>query len=125
MGALAAMSVPAMPAKGVQSAVSAAEMATQQAAMRNLSVAPSARPYLKTPDALMGYGRSPKAFGESNYPFEATVLVRWPGQPPMVEKMRGMNLEHSLERARRNWEGADVMPYQFPTPQDQAKWDPR
>jgi len=124
MGAMAAMSVPVGPSRAVR-AVDEIEMAAQKSAMQNLSVAPTARPYFRVPDALMGYGRSPKAFDESKYPFEATVLVRWPGQPPMVEKMRGLNLEHSLERARRNWEGADVLPYQSPLPQNTSAWDPR
>jgi hypothetical protein len=127
MGALAAMQLPGLPSPQraiARTGASAGELAAQQAAMRNLSVAPEPRPYFRVPDSLMGFGRAPKGFDESQYPFEATVLVRWPDQPPMVDKVRGMNLEHALERGRRNWEGADIKPYQMPLPQHSSQWDP-
>ena len=113
-GALAAMNVPGSPARVVRQGVDAAEMARQAAAMRNLPVSIEPRPYFNVPDKLLGYGRTPKGFNESNFPYTQTVLVRWPGQEPHIDQIRGLNQQHALERARRNWEGADIRPYAGP-----------
>lgn len=113
LGALAAMAVPGVPGD---------EMAKARRAMRELSVAPEPRPYFNVPDELMGYGRAPKGFSESKYPYTANVLVRWPDGSAMVDQIRGMNPEHALERARRNWDGADVKLFQGPLENDPSRW---
>jgi hypothetical protein len=110
---LAAMSVPGIPGD---------EMDKARKAMRELSVAPEPRPYFNVPDELMGYGRAPKGFQESKYPYTANVLVRYPDGTAQVDQIRGMNPEHALERARRNWEGADVKLYQGPLENDPSRW---
>lgn len=113
LGALMAMAAPGVPGD---------EMAKARRAMRELSVAPEPRPYFNVPDELMGYGRAPKGFSESKYPYTANVLVRWPDGSAMVDQMRGMNPEHALERARRNWDGADVKLFQGPLENDPSRW---
>ena len=115
LAALAAMSVPGVPGD---------EMAKGRRAMRELSAAPEARPYLRTPDPLMGFGRAPKGFSESKYPFTGNVLVRWPDGDAMVDQIKGMNMEQALERARRNWPGADVKPYYGPLKENPESWVP-
>lgn len=110
---LAAMAAPGVPGD---------EMDKARRAMRELSVAPEPRPYFNVPDELMGYGRAPKGFSESKYPYTANVLVRWPDGMSQVDQIRGMNREHALERARRNWEGADVKLFQGPLENDPSRW---
>ena len=115
MAALTAMAVPGIPGE---------DASLISRTMRQLEAAPEARPYFNVPDELMGFGRAPKGFSESKYPFTANVLVRWPDMDPMVDQIRGMNLEHALERARRNWEGADIKPYYGPLSSNPSEWIP-
>jgi hypothetical protein len=76
-----------------------------------LAAAAAARPYANVPDALMGFGRAGgQAFDKSRMTFELPVRVRWDDGDVHEDVVRGMNYEHALERARRNWEGAEIEP---------------
>lgn len=73
------------------------------------------RPYQNVPDTLMGYGRNDaykgKSFDSGNYPHTQQVEVVFPGMfggkpEVMRDAIMGMNPEHAIERAYRNWPGA-------------------
>ena len=68
------------------------------------------RPYAGVPRTLMGFPKEgpTKPFHEQRYPFTLTVRVSWPDGDSMVEQVKGMNKAHALERARINWEGAEI-----------------
>lgn len=75
------------------------------------------RPYENVPDELMGFakdGSRQKGYEEQNYKFEQPVLVSIEGQKPFQDQIKGLNREHALERARRNWEGADIQAIESP-----------
>lgn len=66
------------------------------------------RPYQNVPDSLMGYNRNgpQKGFDESNYPHTQDVQVVFPDREVMTDQIKGMNADHALERAHRNWQDA-------------------
>jgi hypothetical protein len=73
------------------------------------------RPYQNVPDALMGYGKNDaykgKSFDSGNYPHTQQVEVVFPGMfggkpEVMRDAIRGMNPDHAIERAYRNWRDA-------------------
>jgi DNA repair protein RadC/GNAT superfamily N-acetyltransferase len=67
------------------------------------------RPYANVPDSLMGFGRNvSKGFNESKYPAVLEVTVKYPDGEAWGDAIKGMNKEHALERARRNWPGAEI-----------------
>jgi hypothetical protein len=70
------------------------------------------RPYQNVPDSLMGYRKAgpQTGFDASNYPHTQRVEVVLPNgkAPPdiFVDEIKGMNADHALERAWRNWPNA-------------------
>lgn len=66
------------------------------------------RPYQNVPDNLMGYRRNgpQKGYGEQNYSHSQPVQVTFPGGETFIDAVTGMNADHALERAYRNWPGA-------------------
>lgn len=71
------------------------------------------RTYRNVPDTLMGYRKSgpQKGFEETNYPYTQDVAVTLPrldGSAPETfsDAIKGMNADHALERAHRNWPDA-------------------
>lgn len=66
------------------------------------------RPYGNVPDSLMGFRRNgpQKGFDESNYPHTQDVQVVFPDREVMTDQIKGMNADHALERAHRNWQDA-------------------
>jgi inorganic pyrophosphatase-like protein/conjugative element/phage-associated large polyvalent protein len=68
------------------------------------------RPYASVPDSLMGFRKEgpQKGFDETKYPHVQDVRVTFPGREPFEDAIKGMNKEHALERARRNWKGAEI-----------------
>lgn len=71
------------------------------------------RPYVNVPDSLMGYRKSgpQKGFDETNYPHTQDVAVTLPKtsyspQETFADQVKGMNPDHALERAWRNWPDA-------------------
>lgn len=73
----------------------------------------SVRPYRNVPDSLMGYRKSgpQRGFDEGNYPHTQGVEVTLPatsysGRDTFLDEIRGMNADHALERAWRNWPNA-------------------
>jgi|SRR5882724_792874 len=68
------------------------------------------RPYANVPNSLMGFRKNGPnvGFDNSNYPHSQPVKVTIPGQEPFFDEIKGMNKEHALERARRNWDGAKI-----------------
>ena len=68
------------------------------------------RAYENTPDTLMGFRKSGenKGFDEENYSKTVDVLVKWPDGTSHADSIKGLNTPHALERARRNWEGAEI-----------------
>lgn len=81
-----------------------------------LSTLDSPRPYQNVPDSLMGFRkRGPNVpYESSNYPFSQWVKVKFPNQDEFVDAQKGMNQAHALERARRNWDGAQITPIDKP-----------
>lgn len=69
------------------------------------------RPYGVAPDNLMGFRKSkPNApFDQQKYKHVEFVRVTWPGGNSMLEAQRGLNKDHALERARRNWADAEIV----------------
>ena len=63
------------------------------------------RPYQNVPDNLMGYSKNgpQKPFGHQGYSFEQPVQVVFPDKTIMQDSMMGLNADHALERAYRNW----------------------
>lgn len=80
----------------------------QAQAYRGAQRITSAVPYGNAPDSLMGMGKNPKPYNESKYKKEITVEVTFPGDAPFTDGMRGLNVSHAMERARRNWDGAKI-----------------
>lgn len=79
--------------------------------------------YGKVPDTLMGFrSKGPnKGFNEGNFPYAADVVVDFGDGVPHHDAIRGMNKDHILERARRNWPDAKGIqlsgdPYQYQAP---------
>ncbi len=68
------------------------------------------RPYGNVPDSLMGFRKTGPnvGFNESNYPHTQPVKITLPNGEVFNDEIKGMNLEHALERARRNWEGSTI-----------------
>src|SRR6266404_3915803 len=66
------------------------------------------RPYGNVPDSLMGFRKTGPnvGFNESNYPHTQPVKITLPNGDVFNDEIKGMNMEHALERARRNWDGA-------------------
>ncbi|MDK1039265.1 MAG: hypothetical protein QGD91_10185, partial [Actinomycetota bacterium] len=81
----------------------------------------SVRPYARVPDQLMGFrpeGKPGKAFDESKYPLVQDLRLEFPDGTVIDDAIRGMNKEHAMERARRNWPTAKNIsavgePYKF------------
>lgn len=68
------------------------------------------RPYQNVPDNLMGSRKNgpQKGFYETNYPHVQDVEVTLPAtamfpRETFRDQIRGMNPDHALERAYRNW----------------------
>jgi hypothetical protein len=69
--------------------------------------------YVLTPDIYLGYradGSKLKNYAEVDYKTEITVVVKFSDGNVLVDGMNGLNFQHALERARRNWPGAVVLP---------------
>lgn len=62
------------------------------------------RPYKNVPDSLMGFRKSGenKGFYQEKYPFVQWVELTFPWGK-VIEAIKGLNKEHALERAYRNW----------------------
>ena len=52
-----------------------------------------------------------KPFSEQRYKYELPVKVTWPDGSSHIDSIKGLNRSHALERARFNWEGAEIEPY--------------
>lgn len=66
--------------------------------------------YQNVPDPLMGFGKQGgQPFAASRYPFEQKVRVKFGGKRPdaFEDTVKGMNKNHALERAKRNWPDAE------------------
>ena len=66
------------------------------------------RTYRNVPDSLMGYRKEglQKGFDETAYPHIQDVHVVFPDGQNFVDGVKGMNANHALERAYRNWPDA-------------------
>ena len=77
--------------------------------LRTKAIGPGA--YAKLPDTLMGLSeRNPKGFADQMYRFELPVQVQIPGQEPFEDAVKGLNFQHAMARALRNWPGASIVP---------------
>lgn len=66
-------------------------------------------PYESAPDNLMGFSKgAPKAFGAQRYRHVQYVEVTTSSGARHVDAVAGLNASHAMERARRNWTGAEV-----------------
>jgi GGDEF domain-containing protein len=77
-----------------------------------VSKSPQSRAYEKAPDSLMGFRREgpQKEYREQGYKFFQPVRVTFEDGESMVDGIMGLNKPHALERARRNWPGAEIEP---------------
>jgi hypothetical protein len=68
------------------------------------------RAYAGAPNSLMGFKKSgpQTAYEDSKYKKEITVRVTFDNGTSMVDGMKGLNTPHAMERARRNWDGAEI-----------------
>lgn len=66
------------------------------------------RPYQNVPDSLMGYRKSgpQRGYGETNYSHKQPVKVTLKNGDAFTDVVEGMNADHALERAYRNWPDA-------------------
>lgn len=66
------------------------------------------RPYQNVPQPLMGYRKAgpQKEFGETNYPHEQPVEITFKNGDSFTDAIEGMNPDHAVERAYRNWPDA-------------------
>lgn len=80
-----------------------------------MSAGPGAtvRPYTNVQDSLMGFRKAgpQKAFDETNFPHVQNVEVTLPktsiaARDTFRDQIKGMNPDHALERAYRNWPDA-------------------
>lgn len=73
---------------------------------------PSRTAYSNVPDSLMGFRKSGqnKGYDETNYPFSLDVLVDLGQHGKITDSIMGMNAQHALERAQRNWPDAVITP---------------
>lgn len=71
------------------------------------------RPYKNVPDSLMGFRKrgQNKGYNDTNYKHEQKVTVHFPASGDKWEDaIKGINKGHALERAHRNWPGAEIEP---------------
>jgi hypothetical protein len=70
----------------------------------------SGRAYGGAPNSLMGFKKSgpQTAYEDSKYKKEITVRVTFDNGNSMIDGMKGLNTPHAMERARRNWDGAEI-----------------
>lgn len=83
--------------------------------------------YALTPSIYLGYradGSKLKNYAEVDYKTEITVVVKFSNGKVIVDGMNGLNFQHALERARRNWSDALVLPSAI-TPADPVLYDER
>jgi len=70
--------------------------------------------YEGVPDNLMGFGiRESKGFEDQAYSYVIDVEVTFPKsgvfpENKFVDSIKGLNKEHAMERARRNWETSNI-----------------
>ncbi len=71
------------------------------------------RPYRNVPDSLMGFRKNgpQRGFHENNYPNVQDIEITMPAsnglpQETWKDQIKGMNPDHSIERAWRNWPDA-------------------
>jgi len=84
----------------------------EKAALRFARPYPSTN-YANTPLAYVGFkadGTDNQMYDQAQYSTEIVVVVKFDGQEPFIDGMKGLNFQHALERARRNWEGAVILP---------------
>jgi len=70
----------------------------------------SNRAYEGAPNSLMGFKKSgpQTAYEDSKYKKEITVRVTFDNGESIIDGMKGLNTPHAMERARRNWDGAEI-----------------
>ena len=84
----------------------------EKAALRFARPYPSTS-YANTPLAYIGFkadGTDNQMYDQSQYSTEIVVAVKFEGQDAFIDGMKGLNFQHALERSRRNWQGAVIMP---------------
>ena len=66
--------------------------------------------YRNAPDSLMGFRRygPQRGFAETKYRTVVPVRVTFDDGMSFVDAMNGLNKPHAMERARRNWPGAEI-----------------
>ncbi|HRT67062.1 MAG TPA: hypothetical protein P5540_19820, partial [Candidatus Hydrogenedentes bacterium] len=84
-----------------------AQRIVDEAAKRAAIDLPSA--YVGVPNSLMGFRKSGqnKSYSESNFKTEIVVVITNENET-FVDGMKGLNVSHAMERARRNWFGDSV-----------------
>lgn len=77
--------------------------------------------YAKQSDELMGFSKNPpslarpeKGYFDQKYSYELPVQVQYRngalGDDIFEDEIKGLNFQHALARALRNWEGASIVP---------------
>jgi len=68
-------------------------------------------------DPMMGFNKierlgNQKGYAEQNYQYNLPVQVQMKGIDPWQDEIKGLNFQHAMARALRNWPGASVVPLQ-------------
>lgn len=66
--------------------------------------------YENTPNSLMGFkrdGYTNKPFNQQNYKYIQAFRIIWANGDEIEDAVKGLNKQHAIERARRNWPDAE------------------
>lgn len=73
--------------------------------------------YEKIPDSLMGFKRNGhlnKGFEQQNFKHIQAIRIIWPDGGEIEDAVKGLNKNHAIERARRNWPDAEnIVPLDY------------
>ena len=73
---------------------------------------PPKRPYANTRDSLMGFSRRReergdiRGYDQERYSYDLEVQIDFGNGDVMIDRVKGLNAPHALERAYRNWGSA-------------------
>lgn len=73
--------------------------------------------YEKVPDSLMGFRKNGpnRGYDAEKYPLHQDLRIKFKGDDTFEDGIKGMNKAHIMERARRNWPGAEIEAIGEPT----------
>jgi hypothetical protein len=69
--------------------------------------------YENVPNSLMGFKRfgPQKEWADQGYKYIQYVKIKWPDGTTSIDAQKGLNAQHALERAYRNWmDASEITP---------------